>query len=326
MDNLTELNQALDGQVKENEPLATYTTFKLGGPAQYYFAAWKSAQLIKAVQTAIKLNLPYYILGGGSNILISDSGFPGLIIHNQTREIKPLREIGKVVFGKMQKVVLLQVDSGVLLNRLVRYCCEAGLAGLEMHLGLPGTVGGALYMNSKWTHPPAYVGDVVFKAKIIDRKGKIKEVDRDYFEFGYDQSSLQKTQEIVVSAVFILKKADPKTLWRVADASMAYRMETQPTGVRTAGCTFRNISESDAAKVNGPNLTQSAGYLLDQVGLKGYRHGQAQFSEKHANFIYNLGGATSQDVKHLIDEAQRRVMERFGVKIEPEIVLLGEFK
>lgn len=326
MDNLLELNKALNGQVKENEPLGVYTTFKLGGPARYYFVAQSSEQLVEAVKTAVKLKFPFYILGGGSNILISDSGFPGLVIRNQTREIKVVREIGKVVNGETQKEVLIEVDTGVLINRLVRYCCDEGLQGLEMHLGLPGTVGGALYMNSKWTHPDAYVGDVLYKAKIMDKNGEIREVDSAYFDFGYDQSILQKTHETVVTATFRLKKAEPKKLWETANASMEYRKNTQPTGVRTAGCIFRNVSADDAEKVQGPNMTKSAGYMIDQVGLKGFISGQAQFSDKHANFIYNLGNATSQDVKNLIDEAKRRVLEQFDVKIEPEIVLLGDFR
>lgn len=325
MDNFNQLNQILDGRVKENEPVGQYSTFKIGGSTKYYYVAQKAEQLVKAVKAAIKLKIPYYILGGGSNILISDAGYPGLIIRNQGQEIRIIREIGKVINGQILKQTLLEADSGVTINRLVRFCCDAGLAGLESHLGLPGTVGGAIYMNSKWTQPEAYVGDVLYSAKIISRTSVIKEMKHTYFNFGYDQSILQTTRETVVTATFILTKDEPKKLWQRASEVMEYRKTTQPIGFKTAGCTFRNISLEAAQKVNGSNLTKSAGYLLEQVGLKGYQIGRAQFSDKHANFIYNLGEARAKDVKALIDEAKKRVKERFNVDIEPEIVLLGKF-
>jgi len=180
-------------------------------------------------------------------------------------------------------------------------------------------------MNSKWTKPPTYAGDVLSSAKVLDRNGNIKNVDKKYFDFAYDQSILQKTHETVLSAAFLLTVTDKKTLWETAQTSMDYRRSTQPMGEASAGCTFRNIPLSHALRLNTPNNTTSAGYLVDQVGLKNFQINKAKFSDKHANFILNMGGATAGDIKDLIDEAKRRVKEKFQVEIEPEIVLLGDF-
>lgn len=326
MNVLSLLEQLGNGRIKQNEPLGKYTTLRIGGPAEYFYAAQTSNEVIKAVKAAEEAKIPYYILGGGTNVLISDVGLSGLVIRNESSSIKIVKRLGKIKNGVVQvEQALVEVDTGTLINQLVRYTCDEGLEGLERHLGLPGTVGGALFMNSKWTKPINYVGDVLYQARILGKDGEIKVVGKDYFHFGYDQSILQKTHETVLSAAFLLKKTEGKELWERANTSMEYRKTTQPMGVATAGCTFRNIPLSDALRIGTPNRTTSAGYLVDQVGLKDFRVGNAQFSGKHANFIINLGGATARDVKGLIDEAKKRVMEKFRVKIEPEVVLVGEF-
>ena len=327
MNTLDLLNKNLGaGKIKSGEPLAKYTTLRIGGPAEYFYVARNPDEIIKAIQTANAAKIPYYILGGGTNVLLSDKGLPGLVIRNESRSIKIIKRLGKVKNGVIQvEQALVEVDTGALINQLVRFTCDEGLEGLERHLGLPGTVGGALFMNSKWTKPTAYVGDALYQAKILDKNGEVKMVERNYFNFAYDHSILQKTHEIVLTALFLLKKSDTKELWERANASMEYRKVTQPMGVATAGCTFRNIPLSDAIRIGTPNRTTSAGYLVDQVGLKDFRIGQAQFSGKHANFVINLGGATATDVKGLIEEAKRRVKEKFNVTIEPEVVLVGEF-
>ena len=327
MDTYSLLTQALgEGRVKKQEALARYTTFKIGGPAEFFFVAQSVAELTKAFLAAKEAKIKFWLLGGGTNTLISDAGLPGLVVKNETREIKIIRQLGQVKNGKsVVNQALVEVETGALINQVVRFTCDEGLGGLEMHLGLPGTVGGALFMNSKWTHPAAYVGDVLYQAKILTPDGTIKLVNRDYFNFGYDQSILQKTREAVVAAIFLLNKEDPGRLWARAHESMAYRKQTQPMGIQTAGCTFRNIAPAQALRIGTPNHITSAGYLIDTTGLKGASHGNARFSERHANFIINQGGARASDVKWLIDEAKARVQEKFGVAIEPEIVLLGEF-
>ncbi len=316
------------GRVKKDVSLANYTTFRVGGPAKYFFIAKSLAELIMAVNLVKKTQLPFIVFGGGSNILFSDRGFAGLVIRNESNEIKITKRIGKFIKGKTQiKECLVEVDSGVLINRLVRFCCEEGLAGLEYHLGLPGSVGGAVYMNSKWTKPQTvYVGDVLYQAKILSSDNTIKSVDNNYFKFDYDYSILQKTGEILLRVVFLLKNEAKEILWQRANQAMEYRKISQPMGVATAGCAFRNISLTDAIRLSTPNHTTSAGYLLDQAGLKGMIVGGAKFSEKHGNFIINFNSATSKDILQLIDMAKKRVLEKYGVQLKPEIILPGEFK
>lgn len=314
------------GRIKQQEPLAKLTTLKVGGEAQFYFIAQSTKEVEIAIKAASEAKIHHYILGSGSNVIISDRGLEGLVIRNESRSINIVKRLGTVKNGKTKTTqALVEVDTGTLVNTLVRYTCDEGLGGLERHLGLPGTVGGALYMNSKWTNPVSYVGDVLYQARVIDDNGEIKVVDQKYFDFGYDQSILQKTHEVVLSATFLLTAEDKKILWERAHESLEYRKRTQPMGVATAGCTFRNISLADAMKIPTPNHTKSAGFLVDQVGLKGFQIGKMKLSDHHANFMINLGDATASDAKALIDEAKRRVKEKFAVDIEPEVVLMGDF-
>ncbi len=311
--------------VFEDKPLALYTTLKVGGSAQYYFEATTSADIARAVKAAVSLDIPYFVFGGGSNIVVGDGGIPGLTIHNRARKIAITAMKGKISHGESIGSVMVTAESGALMNQLVRFTADEGLSGLEYHLGLPGTVGGALYMNSKWTHPVTYVGDVLYEAEVVSRDGTVKTVRQSYFDFGYDQSILQQTKETVLTATFQLTRLDPKIVWERAQGALAYRTETQPKGVNTAGCTFRNIPKSEAMRIPTPNHITSAGYLVDTVGLKNFQIGNAAFSDKHANFIINKGEATAQDVKALIDTAKSKVHARYGIEIEPEIVLVGKF-
>jgi len=196
---------------------------------------------------------------------------------------------------------------------------------LEMHLGLPGTVGGAIYMNSKWTHPEGYVGDVVYQAEILNSKNEQQVVPKSYFQFGYDSSLIQKTGDIVLRVVFALRQGDKEKLWESANAAIAYRRESQPQGVLGPGCTFRNITKAQAMTAATPQGTTSAGFLIDHAGLKGVTIGGAQISPVHANFIINRNKATAADVIQLISRAKEQVKRQFGVLLEEEIVRIGEF-
>ncbi len=322
---IEELRKKLGDGVKENEALGKYTTLKIGGPADYFFDAKTTDALAQTIITGRQLHLPIFILGGGTNILIGDRGIRGFVIKNSTRNITMRGAKGSRSAGKSEDVVFVEAESGVIMNQLVRFTVEEGLAGLEMHLGLPGTAGGAVYMNSKWTHPVGYVGDVVYQATILTAENEIKEVPQSYFRFAYDTSSIQKTGDIVLSVVFALTRGNKNDLWKIANASIAYRHETQPQGVKSPGCTFRNISEAEALSVPTPNNTTSAGFLVDHTGLKGKRVGGAQISPVHANFIINTGAARARDVIQLIELARTSVKKQFGVTLEEEIVRVGEF-
>ncbi len=322
---LEKLKQVLGERAQVDYPLAPLTTFKIGGPADLYYQARTADELLRAVSHARLLSVPVFILGGGSNILIGDKGVRGLVIKNLTKGIAIKGMKVQKQGAKEKKVVFVQADSGVPMNMLVRFTIEEGLSGLHMHLGLPGSVGGALYMNSKWTHPNGYVGDVVYQARVVTVTGEKKIVPQSYFHFGYDQSSIQKSGNIVVSVIFALTANTKDSLWAIANESIAHRKLTQPQGVLTAGCTFKNLSKSDALSASTPDGTTSAGYLLDHAGLKGVSVGGAMISPLHANFIVNTGTATSTDVIELIEIARAKVREQFGIVLVEEIQRVGEF-
>ena len=305
--------------------LANFTTFKIGGPADYFIEARTSSDLEDILSKAILNNIPFFILGGGSNILIGDKGIRGLVIKNNTQAITIRGAKGRFVRGTQSGIVYVEVDTGVMMNKLVRFTIDEGLQGLEMHLGLPGTVGGALYMNSKWMHPEGYVGDSVYQATLVASDGSLRTVPRNHFHFGYDKSSLQQTKEIVTRVVFALKKSPKDQLWDIANKSIAYRRVTQPQGVCSPGCTFRNITKAEALSFPTPNQTTSAGMLLDKAGVKGYTIGGAQVSPIHANFIINVNHARAVDVIQLIEYAREKVKRMFGITLQEEIVHIGEF-
>lgn len=306
----------------KHEPLDKYTTFKIGGPADYFFDAKTEKDFVDAIVFGRKLGLPIFILGGGTNILIGDRGIRGLVIKNSTCGIAMRGVKGDI---HREQIVYVEVDSGVVMNQLVRYTVEEGLAGLEMQLGLPGSVGGAVYMNSKWTHPVGYVGNAVVQAKILTPENEVKVVPKSYFQFAYDFSSLQRTKDIVLSVVFALRRRLKEDLWKVSNDSIAYRRATQPQGVKSPGCTFKNISEAEALSVPTPNQTTSAGFLIDHAGCKSMHVGGAYISDVHANFMVNRGKATAADVVQLIEKIREKVKAQFGVTLEEEIVRVGEF-
>ncbi|MBI4066310.1 UDP-N-acetylmuramate dehydrogenase [Candidatus Gottesmanbacteria bacterium] len=311
--------------LQKNVPLAAFTTFKIGGPAEFFYEVRSVEELVEAVAKARELGIPITILGGGSNVLIGDKGIRGLVIKNNTGTITIRGMKGKFERGEARGSVFVEADSGVVFNKLVRFSVEEGLGGLEAHLGLPGTVGGAIFMNSKWTKPVRYVGDAVYQVAILSRQNEVKVVDRSYFRFAYDTSIIQKTGDIVLRVVFRLVPKEKQSLWEVANQSVAYRRESQPQGVKSPGCTFRNISKAQAVAAATPNHTTSAGFLVDRAGLKGVAVGDAQISPIHANFIINNGRASARDVVELIELARAKVKEQFGVELQEEIVRLGEF-
>lgn len=322
---LQKLKQILGDRVKENHLLAPLTTFKIGGPADLYYETRTADELVKAIKAARKLDVPIFMLGGGSNIVISDKGIRGLVIKNLTRHISIKGMKSQKQNGVEHKTVFVEAESGVPVNLLVRFTVDEGLSGLHMHLGLPGSVGGAVYMNSKWTHPNGYIGDCVYQARVVTKTGEEKIVPQSYFHFAYDTSSLQTSDDIVISVVFSLIAENKDTLWAIANDSIAHRKNTQPQGVCTAGCTFRNLSQADALSASTPDGTMSAGYLIDHAGLKGVRVGGAMISPMHANFIVNTGKATAKDVIELIEMVRMKVKEQFGITLMEEIERVGEF-
>ncbi len=299
--------------------LAKHTYFKLGGPADFFVEAKTKEELIEAVRYAIDQKLPYLVLGGGSNVLIGDLGFRGLVIKNRTSGVKIKGFAGGIDKGKVDlKEAIIESDSGVTANYLIRYTLDEGLAGLEDMLGLPGTVGGAVYNNSH--HLDKLWGDHIVEVEVLDLEGKIKKYTQKECQFDYDYSIFHKTKETILSASFQLKRGDKAALWEIATAAVKRRSSTQPLGKPSSGCMFKNISLADRMRLGVP--TASAGYLIDKAGLKGLSVGGAVVSDIHANFIVNEGSATSSDVLDLVDIIKKSIKNKYGVNLEEEVILL----
>ncbi len=329
--NYTFIIQSLGSdRLKKDESLAKHTYFKLGGPADLLYEAKTVDELANAVQSAILYKVPYLVIGGGSNILVTDAGFRGLVIKNKSTQIILKGFAGQMTKGATNKPgrqldlkeAIVQSDSGVPANLLIRYTLDQGLSGLEDMLGLPGTVGGAVYNNSH--HLDKLFGDHILEVDVLDLDGKIKKYGQKELKFDYDYSIFHKTKEIVLSATFQLNRGDKDALWEISNAAVKRRASTQPLGAPSSGCIFKNIPLADAMRIGTPDTTQSVGYLLDKAGLKGLRVGGAFVSDIHANFIVNDGTATSKDVLDLVALIKSKIKEKFGVDLQEEVIIIGQ--
>jgi UDP-N-acetylmuramate dehydrogenase len=302
-----------------NEPLKKHTSIKIGGPADLFFQAATQQELIDTITFCSQNKIPYFVLGGGSNTLIPDKGFRGLVIKNKSDQIKILKITGNIKAKQAAiKSILLEADSGVLTNRLVRYCLNEGWGGLEHFLGLPGTVGGAIWGNAHYDGH--LIDENVFQVKILDASLQAVTLLKDQCRFAYQDSRFKKTNEIILSAIFILERKDKRVLWQRAEQSLQKRSASQPQQP-SLGCVFQNIKKSEAMMLSTPNQTQSAGYLIEVCGLKGTQIGSAKISETHGNFIVNLNGAKAADVLELIQLVKEKVYQRFKLKLNEEIVI-----
>ena len=295
-------------RVRVQAPLAPFTTFKVGGPADVLIETQTADELLDAVRIAHAGGAPVTVLGGGSNVLVADGGVRGLVIRPRGGEIGMVGER------------LVRADAAVTINGLVRWTINRGLAGLEAWAGTPGTVGGAIYGNAHWKQ--VNIGDVVDSVRLARVDGALLQVPADRMEFGYDDSRLKRTREIVIWAAFrVAPGADPDALRATARESLAFRKRTQPLASPSAGCIFMN---PDAVRDRVPaGIPPSAGALVDRAGLKGATEGGAQVSTTHANFIVSSGSATAADVARLIDRCKQAVSDQFGVNLREEIVRLG---
>lgn len=301
-------------KVFQNKNLSPYFTLRTSVTATYYFEPESVSDWQSVVNVTHQNDINLFIMGGGSNYAILSDFIPGLTVRNQYRSISVLDE--------SKSSVDLQVSSGYGISQLVRFTTERGYAGFEYHLGLPGTVGGGVVMNSKWTNPDAYIGDSLLTATVLTPEGEIKTVDREYFQFSYGWSHLQKTKEILLDVVFRLSKENPDTLITRSKEALAYRKETQPHGIPTSGCFFKNITIKEQQRLDIP--TRSAGYLIDQAKLKGTSVGGFAVSDKHANFIINTGNGTRKDLKELLNMIKDRVQKKFDVQLKEEVIVIGD--
>ena len=290
-------------------PLAPLTTLKVGGSADWLAEVQSAAELTELLAIAREMTMPVTLLGGGSNVVVSDAGVRGLVVR--------LRLAGV----SQERPDCVRAEAGLTINGLVRWTVARGLAGLEEWAGTPGTVGGAIHGNAHWAR--RNVGDLVTQVRIVSRSGEVTDVPQADMEFAYDASRLQRTGEIVVWADFRIGPGDPDALRARARASLAYRKRTQPLAQPSAGCMFQNPDPARDALPAG--MPASAGALIDRAGLKGRREGGARISETHANFVVNTGAATARDIRTLVDAARTAVHDQFGVVLRDEVVYLGAF-
>ena len=308
---MQKLMEHFGDRLKQNKDLSPYFTLKTKTTAQYYLEAESKEDIVDALRIASEEQIPVFILGGGSNIAVVSDVIEGLVLRNMYKKkeiVKDTEEYTDILFS-----------SGYPMSLVVRETVQAGLSGFEYHLGLPGTLGGAIYMNSKWTKNLSYAGDSLISAQIVDREGNERTVNRDYFAFAYDYSILQKTGELFLEGIFRLHKEDPSVLEERAQGAQAYRKETQPYGVATGGCFFQNISDEEKERLNLP--TKSAGYLVDKSGLKGFQIGGFQVSTKHANFIINTGDGKPEDLHKMLNHIKSTVKEKYGVDLKEEVII-----
>ena len=288
------------GIIKLNEPLANHTSWKLGGPADLYIIPEDYQGLSKTIEILNNWQIAWKILGKGSNLLVLDKGFRGAIISLNNKSF--------------QKIIIndscISVGASVSLIRLANLAAKEGLTGLEFAGGIPGTVGGAIYMNAG-AHG-SDISQVLVEAEVLTENGEIVTISKDYPQFSYRTSIFQQKEWIILSAVFQLKFGDRKEIASKMAQFKLKRKNSQPYNLPCSGSVFRN-PEGDFA-----------GRLIEQIGLKSFQIGGAQVSDLHANFIVNVNEATAKDVLELIEHIQRQVYEIYGINLNSEVELLGE--
>ena len=294
---------------RSNVPLAPLTTLGLGGPADWFIEARGEEELLGALSAARKRGLPVTVLGGGSNVLVSDHGMRGAVI--------------RVRGGGARRVDggTVRAFAGMTMNGLVRWSIQRGLAGLEAWAGTPGSVGGAIHGNAHFGGRE--VCELVKGLRVADDPGRVGSVRGEAAGFGPGGAAVAGRGRVLLSADFAVQPADPAVLRQRARASLAFRKRTQPLAVPSAGCAFRN-PDPEAVSLP-PDVPCAAGALLDRAGMKGVRTGGARVSEVHANFLTAGPGATAADVHRLLGICQAAVKAAFGVNLVPELVLLGDF-
>ena len=289
--------------------MAPYTTFKIGGIADFWYDATSAEDLATAIAAGRSTAIPYVVLGLGANILVGDRGVRGLVIRNTAAHVE---------FPSAQ---LIRAESGTVVSDLIRIAVARSLSGLEHYVGIPSTVGGAVWQNLHFLSPAperertVFIAEVVDSVELVTATGSRQTVEASAMRFGYDSSRLHDSEEIALAVTFRLLPGDRAQMHRVMQENLSWRGSRHPwlEHYPSVGSIFK--------KIEGVG----AGRLIDQCGLKGHRIGNAQISHMHANIIVNLGGATAADVRALIEYVQERVAQKFGHRLETEIQMIGEF-
>ena len=301
LDFYNQLVQIIDEKrVLKEEPMKKHTTFRVGGNADYFVMPSNADEVKRIIELCRQNDMPYYILGNGSNLLVSDKGYRGVIVQLY-KEMSQIQVVGERV----------KAQAGALLSKVGSAALEAGLQGFEFAAGIPGTVGGAVVMNAG-----AYGGemkDVLVEVTVLSANGEIRTLTNEELELGYRTSIIAKEHYIVLEAEFELRAGDKEEIRAKMDELKTQRVTKQPLEYPSAGSTFKRPEGYFAGK------------LIQDAGLRGFQIGGAQVSEKHCGFVINKDNATAADIVELMQQVSEKVMREFGVKLEPEVKRLGEF-
>lgn len=293
-----------EGQLRVDEPMKTHTTFRIGGPARFYALPQTEEQLAEIVKVCNRCEVPFFILGNGSNLLVGDQGFDGVVI-----EIKE-----RFAFCQMEEkesLVSVKAGAGIMLSKLAKEVANQSLEGFEFAAGIPGTLGGAVAMNAG-----AYGGEIkdhIVSAKVMTRDGDVMELSKEELELGYRRSIITKKEYIVLEATFEFSHGNKDDIMAMIKDFNGRRREKQPLEYPSAGSTFKRPEGHFAGK------------LIQDAGLRGFRVGDVMVSEKHCGFVVNVGAGTAAQVKELIEKVSEKVEAEFGVKLEPEVRFIGKF-
>ncbi|OHA56703.1 MAG: UDP-N-acetylenolpyruvoylglucosamine reductase [Candidatus Veblenbacteria bacterium RIFOXYD1_FULL_43_11] len=318
---LAQLKENLGETVQTRVKLAPYTNFKIGGPAKFLFEAKTSEQLIKAVQVANEFKLPLLILGGASNVLVADKGYNGLVVLVRNNQWK--------IEGER-----VTAEAGVNLGFLVQQTVNKGLSGFEPLVAVPGTIGGAIFGNAGVPQvPKGFIGDWV-ESVTVCRDDKLILLNCNECGFGYRYSAFKQTNDIILSAVFNLKKGSVATSQELIKKYITAR-KGQPYNKPSSGCIFMNVSITDEVDVRKKFAGEEkldefikrgqlpSSWLIDKAGLKGKTIGGIQVSEDHANYLINIGGGTAEQVVQMISYIKQQVRDKFGFQLQEEVRYLG---
>lgn len=287
-------------RILTQEPMSRHTTFRVGGPAEYFLTVNTAEELRNVLSCLQEEGMPHFLLGNGSNLLVGDKGYRGAVVH--------LSGIFETVDVQEETI---RAGAGASLAVTARRAMESGLCGMEFASGIPGTLGGAVRMNAG-----AYGGEMamfVESADVMDEKGSIRTLNREEMEFGYRTSVIKNSPYTVLGATLVLKRGEKEEIAAQMQRLAQQRREKQPLEFASAGSTFKRPEGYFAGK------------LIMDAGLRGYSRGSAQVAEKHCGFIVNRGNATAADIAGLIREVSEKVQEKFGVTLEPEVIFLGDF-
>lgn len=282
------------------EPMSRHTTFRVGGEAECMLLIEQEEELLKLIPYLNKVERDYFILGNGSNLLVGDKGYRGIIL-----------KLGNGMDKITVEGTMIRAQAGALLSQTAAVAKDAGLSGLEFAAGIPGSIGGGIVMNAG-----AYDGEmkqITQSVRVMDQEGRILVLDNDTMEFGYRTSIIKNRPFIVLEVVLQMQSGEKEEIQAKMEELMEKRRSKQPLNYPSAGSTFKRPEGHFAGK------------LIMDAGLRGYRIGGAQISEKHCGFVVNTGKATAADIREVIEEVQERVKNRFQVILEPEVIFLGDF-